>query len=43
MFEQVAGDGANLFIIIVAVIIGFAAALGYVDFQKTKKEENNEH
>lgn len=43
MFEQVAGDGANLFISIVAVIIGFAAALGYVDFQKTKKEEKNEH
>ena len=40
MFEQVAGDGANLFITIVAVIIGFVAALGYVDFQKTKKEEN---
>ncbi|MEQ8423361.1 MAG: hypothetical protein RIA63_01535 [Cyclobacteriaceae bacterium] len=43
MFEQVIGNGANLFIIIVAVLIGFAAALGYVDFQKTKKEENNEH
>jgi hypothetical protein len=43
MFEQVIGDGANLFITIVAVLIGFAAALGYVDFQKTKKEENNEH
>lgn len=42
MFEQVIGDGANLFIIIVAVIIGFGAALGYVDFQKTKKEENKE-
>jgi len=42
MFEQVIGDGANLFIIIVAVLIGFAAALGYVDFQKTKKEENKE-
>lgn len=39
MFEQVIGDGANLFITIVAVLIGFAAALGYVDFQKTKKEE----
>ena len=39
MFEQVIGDGANLFITIVAVLIGFAAALGYVDFQKTKKEQ----
>ncbi len=43
MFEQVIGDGANLFIGIVAVLIGFAAALGYVDFQKTNKKENNEH
>lgn len=43
MFEQVIGDGANLFILIVAVLIGFVAALGYVDFQKTKKEENKEH
>lgn len=43
MFEQVIGNGANLFITIVAVIIGFAAAMGYVDFQKTKKEENQEH
>ncbi len=43
MYEQVIGDGANLFIIIVAVIIGFATALGYVDFLKTKKQENNEH
>jgi predicted negative regulator of RcsB-dependent stress response len=42
MFEQVIGDGANLFILIVAVIIGFVGALGYVDFQKTKKEENQQ-
>lgn len=39
MFEQNVGDGANLFVTIVAVIIGFGAALGYIDFQKTKKEE----
>jgi len=43
MFDQVIGDGANLFIIIVAVLIGFASALGYVDFKKTKKEEKGEH
>lgn len=41
MFDQVIGDGANIFIAIVAVLIGFAAALGYVDFRKTKKEEGN--
>jgi hypothetical protein len=39
MFEQYIGDGANLFIIIVAVLIGFATALGYLDFLKTKKNE----
>ncbi len=42
MFNQYIGDGASLFITIVAVIIGFAAALGYVDFQKTKKEEKQD-
>jgi hypothetical protein len=39
MFEQYIGDGANLFIIIVAVLVGFATALGYLDFIKTKKDE----
>jgi hypothetical protein len=42
MFEQYVGSGANLFITIVAVIVGFAAALGYIDFQKTRKQENKE-
>jgi hypothetical protein len=39
MFQQFLGDGGNLFIAIVAVIIGFAAAMGYTDFLKTKEEE----
>lgn len=39
MFQQYTADGASLFITIVAVIIGFAAALGYIDYKKTKKEE----
>jgi hypothetical protein len=39
MFQQYIGDGANIFIAIVAVLIGFATALGYVDFLKTKKEQ----
>ncbi len=42
MFELYTGSGASLFITIVAVIIGFAAALGYVDFMKTKKEEKKD-
>ena len=39
MFEQYLGSGANMFISIVAVIIGFVAAIGFLDFQKTKKNE----
>jgi hypothetical protein len=42
MFEQYIGSGANLFIIIVAVLVGFATALGYLDFMKTKKEEKKD-
>ena len=42
MFQQFIGDGASIFITIVAVLIGFATALGYIDFVKTKKEEKKE-
>ena len=41
MFEQVIGDGANLFIIIVAVIIGFVGALAYIDFLKVNKDQKD--
>ena len=44
MFHQYIGSGANIFIAIVAVIIGFAAAMGYTDFLKTtKKGDKEEH
>jgi hypothetical protein len=42
MFDQYIGDGANVFIAIVAVLIGFAAALGYIDFKKVKKDEKKD-
>jgi hypothetical protein len=42
MFQQFIGDGATLFITIVAVLVGFATALGYIDFMKTKKQEKKE-
>lgn len=42
MFQQFIGDGASLFITIVAVLVGFATALGYLDFMKTKKEQKKE-
>lgn len=41
MFQQYIGDGANLFIAIVAVIVGFIAALGYADYLKVKREEQS--
>ncbi|MEM6525049.1 MAG: hypothetical protein AAF693_14700 [Bacteroidota bacterium] len=40
--DQYIGDGASLFITIVACLAGFAAAIGLLDFQKTKKEETGE-
>jgi len=43
MFEQYIGHGANVFIAIVAVIIGFAAGMGYTDFLKTKKKEEEQN
>lgn len=39
MFDQVVGDGANLFVIIIAVLVGFVSALGYLDKRKTEKEQ----
>ena len=42
MFEQYIGNGANVFIAIVAVLVGFVAALSYVDFQKVKKDEKKD-
>jgi len=43
MFEQNVGDGANIFVTIVAVIIGFAAAMGYIDFKKTTQKGEDKH
>ena len=42
MFQQFIADGANIFIAIVAALIGFATALGYVDYLKTRKEEKKD-
>jgi hypothetical protein len=42
-FNQNVGDGANLFLIIVAVLVGFVAALSYVDNMKTKKNQEEKH
>jgi hypothetical protein len=42
MFQQFIGDGANVFIAIVAVIIGFAAAMGYTDYVRTTKKQEKQ-
>lgn len=42
MFEQYIGDGASTFITITAVLVGFVAGLGYLDFLKTKKEQKED-
>lgn len=39
MFEQYIADGANIFIAIVAVLAGFAAALGLIDFRGSSSSE----
>ncbi|GIL24302.1 MAG: hypothetical protein BroJett042_28150 [Bacteroidota bacterium] len=41
-FEQNVGDGANLFVTIVAVIVGFVAAVGYLDKMKASKNEKKQ-
>lgn len=43
MFEQNVGDGANIFVTIVAVIVGFAAAMGYIDYNKKTKKQEDKH
>lgn len=42
MFKDYIGSGADAFITIVAVLIGFAAAMGYLDFLRIKKESKKE-
>lgn len=43
MFEQNVADGANIFVTIVAVLVGFAAAMGYIDYQKKPKKQDDKH
>lgn len=44
MFEEYIGSGADAFIAIIAVIVGFVAAMGYLDFLRiNKKEKEKEH
>lgn len=42
-FDQVIGSGANAFILIITVVVGFVSALSFIDSKKTMKEnEQNE-
>lgn len=42
MFEQYVADGANIFVAIVAILAGFAAAMGLIDFRGSNKKETKE-
>lgn len=39
IFNQIVGDGANLFMVIVALCIGFVGGLSYVDKVRTEEKE----
>ena len=43
MFDQFIADGASLFITIVACLIGFAAAIVFMDVKKVNKKEEESH
>ena len=43
MFNQVVGSGGNTFLIIIAVLVGFVAALAYVDYQREKQKQSEDH
>lgn len=43
MFEDYIGSGADTFIAIVAVIVGFVAGMGYLDFLRHSKKEKEEN
>ncbi|MBS1681787.1 MAG: hypothetical protein JST48_08760 [Bacteroidetes bacterium] len=38
-FNQIIGDGANLFFVIVAILIGFVGGLAVVDKTRTEEKE----
>lgn len=42
MFEPPIGDGANTFVWIVCIIIGFVASVGFNDVRKTLKKKYEE-
>ena len=39
LFTQIVGDGANLFVVIVAIVVGFVGGLSYVDKVRTEEHE----
>lgn len=41
IFEQVIGNPANAFIIIVAVVVGFVSALTFLDSRRTFKDNED--
>ena len=43
MIDPPIGDGANLFLWIVCILIGFVAALSFVDNMKPQKSDKEDH
>lgn len=42
MFEDYIGSGADTFIAIIAVVVGFVAAMGYLDFLRLNKKKKED-
>ena len=40
IFNQIVGSGANAFVTIIAVVVGFVAALTFLDSKRTFKEND---
>jgi hypothetical protein len=39
IFDQIVGNGANLFIVIIAIVVGFVGGMSYVDKVRTEEKE----
>jgi len=40
IFHQMVGSGANAFVVVIAVIVGFVSAISFLDSKKTFKEND---
>lgn len=40
IFDQMVGSGANAFVIVIAIVVGFVSAVSFNDSRKTFKEND---